>query len=228
MRRYEHWAAYAFGPEFNWIHFCGGYRQGDRGSMLWSKFSAIFDNFRRKKIGVFSKTNVIIIFLNSFVLSQKRQFFRRFFGENIFKIVTSVPDWPNFCPLGNCFHWAVFWKWQKWRKFLGCFFPRYRGCINFDEQWVGLQFGRLFHQLVWSPWLPSTTWSWKAMELYSLQGDRTGRIFTYWAVVYFGQFIHRSSQGCQMVCFQTKNPNLGKFWSALCRLEKVDIFYDHL
>jgi hypothetical protein len=22
-------------------------------------------------------------------------------------------------------------------------------------------------------------------------------------------------QGCQMVCFQTKNPNLGKFWSAL-------------
>jgi hypothetical protein len=23
------------------------------------------------------------------------------------------------------------------------------------------------------------------------------------------------SQGCQMVCFQTKNPNLGKFWRAL-------------
>jgi hypothetical protein len=22
-------------------------------------------------------------------------------------------------------------------------------------------------------------------------------------------------QGCQIVCFQTKNPNLGKFWSAL-------------
>jgi hypothetical protein len=22
-------------------------------------------------------------------------------------------------------------------------------------------------------------------------------------------------QGCQMVCFQTKNPNLGKFWRAL-------------
>jgi hypothetical protein len=22
-------------------------------------------------------------------------------------------------------------------------------------------------------------------------------------------------QGCQMVCFQTKNPNLGKFWKAL-------------
>jgi hypothetical protein len=22
------------------------------------------------------------------------------------------------------------------------------------------------------------------------------------------------TQGCQMVCFQTKNPNLGKFWRA--------------
>jgi hypothetical protein len=24
-----------------------------------------------------------------------------------------------------------------------------------------------------------------------------------------------SAQGCQMVCFQAKNPNLGKFWRAL-------------
>jgi hypothetical protein len=24
-----------------------------------------------------------------------------------------------------------------------------------------------------------------------------------------------SHQGCQMVCFQTKNPNLGKSWRAL-------------
>jgi hypothetical protein len=24
-----------------------------------------------------------------------------------------------------------------------------------------------------------------------------------------------SSHGCQMVCFQTKNPNLGKFWRVL-------------
>jgi hypothetical protein len=26
---------------------------------------------------------------------------------------------------------------------------------------------------------------------------------------------HGTKQGCQMVYFQTKNPNLGKFWSAL-------------
>jgi hypothetical protein len=25
----------------------------------------------------------------------------------------------------------------------------------------------------------------------------------------------RVPQGCQMVCFQTKNPNLGKFWRVL-------------
>jgi hypothetical protein len=31
-----------------------------------------------------------------------------------------------------------------------------------------------------------------------------------------------SKQGCQMVCFKTKNPNLGKIWKAL------GIFYDHL
>jgi hypothetical protein len=40
--------------------------------------------------------------------------------------------------------------------------------------------------------------------------------------------ILKRSQGCQMVCFQTKNPNLGKFWNALCRLENVDIFFGHL
>jgi hypothetical protein len=46
--------------------------------------------------------------------------------------------------------------------------------------------------------------------------------------------------GCQMVCFQTKNPNLGKFWRALDwkmliyfmpirnSLQTFGIFYNHL
>jgi hypothetical protein len=46
-------------------------------------------------------------------------------------------------------------------------------------------------------------------------------------------------QGCQMVCFQTKNPNLGKFWRALGWkmliyfmpngniLQTFGIFYNH-
>jgi hypothetical protein len=42
--------------------------------------------------------------------------------------------------------------------------------------------------------------------------------------------MHRKTdveQGCQMVCFQTKNPSLGTFFEGL-RLENVDIFYDLL
>jgi hypothetical protein len=34
-------------------------------------------------------------------------------------------------------------------------------------------------------------------------------------------------QGCHMVCFPTKNPDLGKNRHGL-RLENVDIFYGHL
>jgi hypothetical protein len=33
-----------------------------------------------------------------------------------------------------------------------------------------------------------------------------------------------ADQGCQMVCFQTKNPNFGKFWRVL----QWAIFYNHL
>jgi hypothetical protein len=48
------------------------------------------------------------------------------------------------------------------------------------------------------------------------------------------------AQGCQMVCFQTKNPNLVKFWKVLLRkilvyfmtiwsiLRPLEIFYGHL
>jgi hypothetical protein len=35
-------------------------------------------------------------------------------------------------------------------------------------------------------------------------------------------------QGCQMVGFQNKNPNLGQSWRVLARLENVYIFYGHL
>jgi hypothetical protein len=31
-----------------------------------------------------------------------------------------------------------------------------------------------------------------------------------------------------MVSVQTKNPNLGKFWRALGRLENMDLLYGHL
>jgi hypothetical protein len=34
-------------------------------------------------------------------------------------------------------------------------------------------------------------------------------------------------QGCQIVCFQTKNLNFGRFWRVLLRRD-LGIFYDHL
>jgi hypothetical protein len=34
--------------------------------------------------------------------------------------------------------------------------------------------------------------------------------------------------GCQMVCFQTKNPYLGKFWSVLQWMMMVYVYYGHL
>jgi hypothetical protein len=33
-------------------------------------------------------------------------FFAEFFGENILKIITSVPDWANFHPVDDCLLWA--------------------------------------------------------------------------------------------------------------------------
>jgi hypothetical protein len=38
----------------------------------------------------------------------------------------------------------------------------------------------------------------------------------------------RHDQGCQMVCFQTKNANLDKFWRALQWKMLVYVFYGHL
>jgi hypothetical protein len=53
-------------------------------------------------------------------------------------------------------------------------------------------------------------------------------------------FLSTGDQGCQMVCFQTQNPNLGKFWRVLqwkilvnfmtiwSILRPLEIFYCHL
>jgi hypothetical protein len=59
--------------------------QGDQGSMLWSQFSAIFDNFRRKKLAFFSIINFMNKFLHNLALFLVKNvnFFAKFFGENI-------------------------------------------------------------------------------------------------------------------------------------------------
>jgi hypothetical protein len=54
--------------------------------MLWSQFSAIFDNFRRKNWRFSQKPMLWSIFSKfSFVLSQKRQFFCKNFRRKYFK-----------------------------------------------------------------------------------------------------------------------------------------------
>jgi hypothetical protein len=60
----------------------------NRGLMLWSQFSAIFDNFRRKKWRFSRKpmlwSKFCIIYIALFCV-KKANFFAEFFGENIFK-----------------------------------------------------------------------------------------------------------------------------------------------
>jgi hypothetical protein len=62
--------------------------------MLWSQSSAIFAHFRRKQLAFFSKTNVMIKFLQKLavVLGKKATIFSPIFSAKIFqKIIASVP-----------------------------------------------------------------------------------------------------------------------------------------
>jgi hypothetical protein len=63
------------------------------GSMLWSQFSVFLTIFG-EKIGGFLKNKCYDqnFAKFSFILSQKRQFFRWIFRRNFFKIIISVPD----------------------------------------------------------------------------------------------------------------------------------------
>jgi hypothetical protein len=53
-----------------------------------------FREFSAQKLAFFSKTNVMIKFLHNLALFRVKDanFFAEFFGENILKIITSVPD----------------------------------------------------------------------------------------------------------------------------------------
>jgi hypothetical protein len=69
------------------------YLQKHLGPMLWSQFSAIFDNFRQKNWRFYQKPMLWLIFLQNLALFRVKNanFFAEFFGENILKIITSVP-----------------------------------------------------------------------------------------------------------------------------------------
>jgi hypothetical protein len=63
------------------------------GSMLWSQFSAIFANFRRKIWRFSQKPMLWSQFFQKItvVWAKNAKIFAKFFGENILKIITSVP-----------------------------------------------------------------------------------------------------------------------------------------
>jgi hypothetical protein len=56
-------------------------------------FLCVFSPIFSEKIGVFLKNQCYYQILTKTTrsLSKKRQYFRQFFGENIFKIITSAP-----------------------------------------------------------------------------------------------------------------------------------------
>jgi hypothetical protein len=64
---------------------CSILNELDQGSMLWSQFSAIFDNFRWKKWSKFLQKLAV-------VRAKNANIFAKFFAENILKIITSVPE----------------------------------------------------------------------------------------------------------------------------------------
>jgi hypothetical protein len=59
--------------------------------------------------------------------------------ENSPNLVTLAcqSDWANFRLLGDCFHWAIFFKLRKGPKILGHFFSQGNSCV-----WKGRIFGR--------------------------------------------------------------------------------------
>jgi hypothetical protein len=74
----------------------------------------------------------------------------------------------------------------------------------FWRKWIGPHFGLFFNKLlIRSPWKDG-----------QLRWDRRPPFASHQTFCSSCQASPRK-QGCQIVCFQTKNPNLGKFWRAL-------------
>jgi hypothetical protein len=95
------------------------------------------------------------------------------------------PDWAKFRPTGDCLLEAVFKKVTDVDQiFWATFFPKYSTCINFDQKWAGLHFGRFFQtHLVTLLWIlrpgkvslnaaSTEVWSWS--QRFPRNRSRTG------------------------------------------------------
>jgi hypothetical protein len=95
-------------------------------------------------------------------------------------------------------------------------------------------FGYVVPRKIWQPWYTGCTHQLWQRDAERQLGCDVGQRVT------AKENIRSVDQGCQMVSFQTKNPNLGKFWRALDWkmliyftaiwniLQIFGIFYDHL
>jgi hypothetical protein len=103
--------------------------QGDQGSMLWSQFSAIFDNFRQK-MAFFSKTNVTIkIFHNLALFWVKNANFLLNFSAKTFKNHNIGPRLGEFSPNGWLFTLESFFKITKVQKNVGATFVHEKSIV---------------------------------------------------------------------------------------------------
>jgi hypothetical protein len=107
---FSDWHHFHHSPHYHWdsILICQ-YIYIALGSMLWSQFSAIFDNFRRKNWRFLKNQCYDQNFAKfSFILSQKRQFFRWIFWRKYFKN-HNIGPWfvsPEVC-IYLCLHFIV-------------------------------------------------------------------------------------------------------------------------
>jgi hypothetical protein len=87
--------------------------------------------------------------------------------------------------------------------------------IQFRKQWVGLHFGRFFTQTHLVTLFCSKL-SLNVLIFRSLhEKSRVQKKLECQKIEKKEKCIRVDCQGCQMVCFQTKNPNWGKFRRAL-------------
>jgi hypothetical protein len=109
------------------------------------------------------------------------------------------------------------------------------------KKWVGPYFGRCCNKLIWSPWrlatkkVSATYDNVKRVQICVVQQNNC--VFLNIVVAKINEQKMPSAkweqQGCQMVCFQTKNIYSGNFWRALrCNMLvyfwTFGLFYGHL
>jgi hypothetical protein len=147
--------------------------------------------------------------------------------EHNFIFPTGWPEWANFC-LCAIFTLVIIIKITQEANFWTTLFTKNNVKIR-----PGPILGAIFYKKIRSPCFPI----WNAFR-----GEKIKSVTTVCTIInlnsFFTSFVRTpsdaleiststSNQGCQMVYFQTKNPNFGKFWRAL-DWEMLYIFYGNL